>query len=340
MKKITFIVVYLSLITVIFLPTSEALAKKNIAPESNNFDSGDRERIRLSPQEKTFLKNHPVIQVSNDLGYPPFDFAIEGEPHCSTIDLLKLLAKKIGQGAHFCFELPVDVLSGEQTESIRPGQVVGLADGEPEYRLLVAEDHSDSRTLLAALLRSVVFAVREAANGREALEIWRQWQPQLIWMDIRMPQMDGLSAIRKIRELPGGEQTIIIGLTAFAFEEDKQKVMTTGDDDFVRKPWTEEMIFSSLEKHLGVCFQYDKDEPLTSDKTRPDRLEPTEFLPYWRIFPRRRSPVFMKRSGSLMSPRLSRELKISARALRGWGIFSKNLPQTLPMKRLPNTWIT
>ena len=101
MKKIMSIIVCLSLVAVIFLPTavfgeSEGLAEKIGAPERYVSESGNRETIRLSPQEQSYIKNHPVIKVGNELDYPPFDFAIEGQPQGYTIDLLDLLAKKIG----------------------------------------------------------------------------------------------------------------------------------------------------------------------------------------------------------------------------------------------------
>ncbi len=187
------------------------------------------------------------------------------------------VSSEVGRGTCFSFDLPVEVISGAQAASLRREErVVGLVDGEPEYRLLVAEDHPDSRNLLAILLKSVGFAVREAANGREALDIWRRWRPQFIWMDISMPEMNGLDAIREIRQLPGGDETVIVGLTAFAFEEDKQMVLAAGGDDYVRKPCTEEEIFDRLEKHLGVRFQYAEDEspsPEEEGDDSPDRRE-------------------------------------------------------------------
>ncbi len=183
----------------------------------------------------------------------------------------------VGRGTRFTFDLPVELAQEGDEETGRPkGRVIGLADARRKFRLLVAEDDPESRMLLATLLKSVGFLVREAVNGREAVEIWRQWQPHLIWMDIRMPEMDGLRAIRKIRRLQGGEQTVIIGLTAFAFEEDRRKILDSGGDDFVRKPYVEGDIFYQLEKHLGVRFQYAEDKspsPEDEEADSPERQE-------------------------------------------------------------------
>jgi len=123
------------------------------------------------------------------------------------------------------------------------------------------------------LLRTVGFEVQEATNGQEALKQYERWQPHLIWMDMRMPIMDGYTATREIRRAeekptPNPSQegnqssifnlqsTIIIALTASAFEEDRQHVLAAGCDDFVRKPLQEADIFDAMSKHLGVQYVY------------------------------------------------------------------------------------
>ncbi len=75
---------------------SEGVAEKTVAPESYIFGRDQWETIKFTPQEKAYINNHPVIKVGNEMDYPPFDFAIEGQPQGYTIDLLNLLAKKIG----------------------------------------------------------------------------------------------------------------------------------------------------------------------------------------------------------------------------------------------------
>jgi CheY-like chemotaxis protein len=83
----------------------------------------------------------------------------------------------------------------------------------------------------------VGFDVQEAVNGKQAVEIFHKWQPDFIWMDIRMPVMDGLEATQCIKHTDAGQSTIVAALTAHALEEEKERILSAGCDDFVRKPF-------------------------------------------------------------------------------------------------------
>ena len=87
--------------------------------------------------------------------------------------------------------------------------------------MLIVDDERNNREWLNKLLTLVGFAIREADNGEEAIQIWEAWRPQLILMDRRMPVMDGIEATRRIRTHPAGEQTKIIAVTASAMDEDQ-----------------------------------------------------------------------------------------------------------------------
>jgi CheY-like chemotaxis protein len=107
----------------------------------------------------------------------------------------------------------------------------------------------------------VGFDVKEAASGEEAIALWREWQPQLIWMDKRMPGMDGLETTRRIREEElqrDGKRVPIIALSASALEHERDEILASGCDDFVPKPFREGTIFSKMAERLGVSFVYDE----------------------------------------------------------------------------------
>ncbi len=174
------------------------------------------------------------------------------------------VSSEVGAGTVFQFDVPVEIVDAAQVEITQPTRcVVGLepgqraAAGDP-YRLLVVEDVDASRKLLVEILRPW-FEVREAVNGQEAVEIWEEWGPHLIWMDMRMPVMDGMEATRRIKALAqAGDRPapIIVALTASPFEETRETILSEGCDDFLRKPIREVDIFDTLTRHLGVCVVY------------------------------------------------------------------------------------
>ena len=175
---------------------------------------------------------------------------------------------ELGQGSVSIFEIPVDVVqAGDIAVSRRIKRVVGLEAGQQTFRLLIVEDVPDNRALLVKLLAGIStsdagFDIREAVNGQEAVEIWQRWQPHLIWMDIRLPVMDGCEATRLIKSQASTRQPqshpIIIALTASAFGDDRRQVFDAGCDNFVRKPFRESEIFDILATYLGVRFVYEE----------------------------------------------------------------------------------
>ncbi len=172
-----------------------------------------------------------------------------------------------GRGSLFSFDIQVTQADAAKVHiELEPRRVVGVepgqlaSDGLP-YRLLIAEDKWTNRQLLVRLLRPLGFELREAVNGKEAIEVWEEWSPHLIWMDMRMPVMDGHDATQRIKATTKGQATVIIALTASAFEEDRRVILSEGCDDFVRKPFREAEIFEMLEKHLGIRFIYQEMQP-------------------------------------------------------------------------------
>jgi len=175
------------------------------------------------------------------------------------------VTSKPGKGSVFYFEIPVRVLpSVAERDELKNPRILGLAEGQPRYRLLIVEDQPENRLLLRRLLEPLGFELREAANGQEAVALFEQWHPDLIWMDIRMPVMDGLEAARRIRATQAGADTKIIALTAHALEEEREPIMAAGCDDLVRKPIREQELFGALARHLRLKFIYEKAPPQES----------------------------------------------------------------------------
>jgi len=160
-----------------------------------------------------------------------------------------------GHGSRFSFTLPLPATEVKPVE-IGAARILGLATGQPAPRILVAEDHPDNQQVIEQLLQQIGAELCIVANGREAVERFQSWHPQLILMDMRMPEMDGYQATRKIRALPGGDKLPILALTASAFEEDRGQVLAAGCDDMLRKPVDAECLFELIGRILDLKFEY------------------------------------------------------------------------------------
>ena len=114
-------------------------------------------------------------------------------------------------------------------------------------RILVVEDNLDNRRILVYRLRRMGdFEIVEASNGQEALALVETGRPDLIFMDLKMPVMDGWEATRRIRMLDDGAGRIpIIALTAQAMAGDEQKALAAGCDDYVAKPIVDPSVVKS-----------------------------------------------------------------------------------------------
>jgi two-component system, sensor histidine kinase and response regulator len=186
------------------------------------------------------------------------------------------------QGSLFTFDIQVAVAEAiDQNTNQTPRQVISLAPNQPEYRILVVEDHPESRLLLTTLLSSIGFQVSQASNGQEAIEIWSAWKPHLICMDMRMPVINGIEATQQIRArekellkdaetrrngdgekvfITRGEphyHTIIIALTANAFESDKNFVLASGCDDYISKPFQQDIVLQKIGQYLEISYIYE-----------------------------------------------------------------------------------
>lgn len=197
-----------------------------------------------------------------------------------------------GQGSTFKFNIPVHPVETSNLPNQQLNQqVIGLSPDQPKYRLLIAEDIPGNRQFLVQLLQELGFEVREAENGQEALKIWQSWSPDLIWMDMRMPVMNGYEATKKIREIEKAEgilptpntlPTKIIALTASVFEEERAEILASGCDDLVSKPATQSLILEKLAQYLGVRYLY-KEQTLaaTINEEKTETVDLTAMSSEW-----------------------------------------------------------
>ena len=133
-------------------------------------------------------------------------------------------------------------------------QQVNSRSDTASARILVAEDHTDSRDALQALLEAYGYVVTIAIDGREAIERAQSVRPDLILMDIMMPVVDGLSATRELRGKPELDSIPIIALTAM--EGGRERALEAGCDDHISKPIDLSSLFQKVRwwvKHRRVA---------------------------------------------------------------------------------------
>ncbi|MGL4498622.1 MAG: ATP-binding protein, partial [Planktothrix sp.] len=170
---------------------------------------------------------------------------------------------QLGQGTTFSFQIQAKPGQDINNEPLKTRQkVLGLAPGQPTYKILTVDDKEINCQLLIKLLEPLGFELKIASNGKEAIAIWDEWEPDLILMDMRMPVMNGYEATKQIKSTTKGNATAVIALTASVLEEEKAIVLSAGCDDFMRKPFTEDQIFEVLAQHLGVQYIYAEIQPI------------------------------------------------------------------------------
>ncbi|MBP0018015.1 MAG: AAA family ATPase [Cyanobacteria bacterium SBLK] len=187
---------------------------------------------------------------------------------------------QVGEGTAMTFNINATLVDRAEVESDRNSRrVIALKPGQPHYKIAIADDRSENRLLLVKLLQPLGFDLREASNGREAIAQWENWHPHLIFMDMRMSEMDGYEATRTIKAKPEGKDTIIIALTASVLEREKASALLAGCDDFLKKPFREVEIFEILSKYLGIEYIYDEAERKEEKQYSPLQLSDLQVMP-------------------------------------------------------------
>ena len=162
-----------------------------------------------------------------------------------------------GVGTRFRFELRVtaaEIAAPRAAASAR--KVIGLRRGQPERRVLIADDQPVNRLLLRHLLEPRGFALREASDGLEAVALARQWAPHVVLMDIRMPRLDGFAATRQIKAALE-PAPVVIALTAGVFGQELAEIEAAGCDAVLGKPFEASKLLEILALQLDISWEYE-----------------------------------------------------------------------------------
>jgi PAS domain S-box-containing protein len=177
-------------------------------------------------------------------------------------ELIQLMGGEIGvesqpgRGSRFHLEVPYfEALPAEVPETAPARRTIRLAPDQKDVRVLVADDLEDNRALLGGLLKMAGFETRQCTNGLEAIREFERFKPHAILMDVRMPELDGIEAVRRIRRAAGGNAVKIICVTASVYDDDVREALEAGADDFMKKPIREAVLLHRLEELLGVRYE-------------------------------------------------------------------------------------
>ena len=190
-----------------------------------------------------------------------------------------------GGGSCFAFELDFAVVEQWQEKALtQTPEVVGYQG--IRRRILVVDERSTNRAVLVQMLATLGFELAEAENGQDALEKASQFQPDVIFMDLVMPVMDGFEATRQLRRSPHFQNTIIIAASASAFEHDQQASLNVGCNAFLPKPILYQTLLDILKNLLALEWLYEPSPtptpapctPNLESRTLPSRLPSLEVL--------------------------------------------------------------
>lgn len=162
--------------------------------------------------------------------------------------------------------------AGDEEIVMEERRVLRVIDKKPKV-LLVDDEHVNCE-LLTQLLQPLGFQTRCAQHGQAALELYEEWKPDLMLLDMRMPIMDGHEVLKRIRLKD--EQVPIIAVTASSFHDERQKIFDEGANDYLSKPFREGELLNKIKTAIAVEYQYAEEEPLTLEKTCLEKVRREE----------------------------------------------------------------
>jgi PAS domain S-box-containing protein len=172
---------------------------------------------------------------------------------------------KPGEGSIFTFEMVLpEIYQPENLPELNENNITGY-QGERKT-ILIVDDKKENRTILMDLLSPIGFIVFEASDGNDCLIKTEKYKPDLIFMDLRMPGLDGIETTKQIRMENKVEGIVILAVSASAFESDRDLSIEAGCNDFIAKPFREEKIFQAIEKFMDLKWIYESRDTILNEK--------------------------------------------------------------------------
>lgn len=166
---------------------------------------------------------------------------------------------EIGRGSNFEFSFEYEKVKGlEKNDLNKSRDIIKLKDEYQKLKVLIVDDTKENREVARQLLESVGFITEEAINGRQAIEIAKTLKPDLILMDIIMPEMGGIDATKAILSTDWGKDQLIIAISASAMDKERELVLESGVKAFLQKPFNAIELFDVIKKVANIDYEYEK----------------------------------------------------------------------------------
>jgi PAS domain S-box-containing protein len=181
------------------------------------------------------------------------------------------VSSKLGKGSTFTFHVKIKEGDPEAIQDVSSQRIKCIEKGQKDFRILIVDDKDENLRVAVKLLELIGFQTKEAVNGEDAILKFEEWSPDLILMDMRMPVMDGYEATRLIKLTEKGKSTPIIALTASSFEDERKEIEKLDMQGYIRKPFRENELFSTIGKILGIKYIYEDEVSFIKKKYQKNK---------------------------------------------------------------------
>ncbi|MFK5895081.1 MAG: ATP-binding protein [Pseudomonadota bacterium] len=223
----------------------------------------------LQPFQQTGSQLHKA--QGTGLGLPITKHMIE-----SVMEGNLKITSELGKGSCFSFEIGAPAVENIEQSSFR-NQTDFIGYKGEKICILIVDDKEQNRGVLCELLKPLGFEIREACDGVEGLEMAKKYHPQLILMDLVMPNMDGFECTKILRSMPEFDDTALFAVSASVLQHQTKQALNSGCDVFIPKPIRAESLFLEMSHFLKIQWIYKQQvtqEPATQEKID----EPAEMI--------------------------------------------------------------
>ncbi len=237
--------------------TSEGGVGITVGPEEKGFRFAISDSGKGIPAEELDLILKPFMQssITDNEGGTGLGLAISSsfiEMMGGSLDI----QSEVGKGSVFSFVVELKATDRIPEGESRKPVPVAVKRGSSVTALIV-DDKEVNRLVLKELLEAAGFGTLEAENGREAVRIALERRPALVFMDIRMPEMDGYAAVEALRRTEEGRAMKVFALTASAFKHDEERIFASGFDGFLAKPFKKAQLFQLIAEKTDIAMEYE-----------------------------------------------------------------------------------